>query len=191
MLIIVAVAAVYLLVERRPFDKPQPVAMGETQVQTIRDEDGNIERWTYAKSEMSRTPQLEVVAVAAAPPTGAADLFNEQALNAWNRGDIRAALSLFEDAIAADPNDPTPHSNYGRRLTVMVAYDEALPLLSRATELSPDDPQVWLDMLTLYDKTLQFQQANLVRQRARALAGGREFVRNDQGAWLLDGTRLP
>ena len=181
----------YLFVKPETLDEPQPVAMGETEVQQIRDEDGKVENWTYIKKKLPEISQSEEPRADAPPPTGAATIPNQQALNAWSTGDIRGAMDLFEEAIAADPNDPAPHSNYGRRLTAMVAYDEALPLLLRASELSPDDPQVWLDLLTLYEKSLQFQRANAARQRAQELAGDRALVRNDYGAWLLEGNSLP
>lgn len=165
--------------------------MGETEVQQIRREDGTVENWTYTKDELPEHTRSEAPMAAALPPTGAATVANEQALNAWSTGDIRGAIDLFEKAIAADPNDPVPHSNYGRRLTAMLAYEQALPLLLRASELSPDDPQVWLDLLTLYEKSLQFSRANAARQRAQELAGDRAMVRNDYGAWLLEGNSLP
>ena len=165
--------------------------MGETEVQQIRREDGTVEKWTYSKAEMPDTSRSEEHKPITSQPTGAATVPNEQALNAWSTGDIRGAIDLFEKAIAADPNDPVPHSNYGRRLTAMVAYEQALPLLLRASELSPDDPQVWLDLLTLYEKSLQFSRANAARQRAQELAGDRAMVRNDYGAWLLEGNSLP
>jgi len=181
----------YLFDRPATLNEPQPVAMGETEVQQIRDEDGKLENWTYTKKKLPEISQSEEPRAAAPPPTGAATIPNQQALNAWSTGDIRGAMNLFEEAIAADSNDPAPHSNYGRRLTAMVAYDEALPLLLRASELSPDDPQVWLDLLTLYEKSLQFQRANAARQRAQELAGDRAMVRNDYGAWLLEGNSLP
>ena len=183
--------AVFLLRAPDTFDEPQPVPLGETEVQKIRGDDGNVEVWTYTKEELSETAESDSGTIDIERPTGAAHLLNEQALNAWNSGDIRTALDLFEEAIAADPNDSEPLSNYGRRLTIMVAHDQALPLLLRASELSPDDPQVWLDLLTLYERAQQFQKANDARQRARTLAGDRELVRNEQGAWLLAGASLP
>lgn len=183
--------AAYLFVRPGTLNEPQPVAMGETAIQQIRDEDGKVETWTYTKKEMSELQQSDEPTAVAPPPTGAATVPNEQALNAWSTGDIRGAMDLFEAAIAADPNDPAPHSNYGRRLTSMVAYEKALPLLLRASELSPDDPQVWLDLLTLYEKSLQFSRANAARQRAQELAGDRALVRNEYGAWLLEGNSLP
>jgi len=183
--------AYFFLGDRKIFDEPQPVSMGEVEVQKIRGSDGNVETWTYKKEVLSDSPESIEQAAVSPPPTGAASLLNEQALNAWNSGDIRTALDLFEQAIVADPTDPEPHSNYGRRLTMMVAYDKALPLLLRASELNPDDPQVWLDLLTLYERALQFQRANDARQLARTLAGDREFVRNEQGAWLLEGATVP
>lgn len=181
----------YFLGAPEPFDKPQPVPEGETEVQKIRGDDGQIETWTYRKKVLLDKAESNDRVAVTVPPTGAANLLNEQALNAWNSGDIAGALALFEDAIAADPNDPEPHSNYGRRLTIMIDYDKALPLLQRAAELKPDDPQVWLDLLTLYDRTLQFQAGNAARQQAHQVAGDREFVRNEQGMWLLEGGTLP
>lgn len=182
--------SVWLLAPRQVVDEPQPVAPGETAVQKIRSEDGSVDTWTYQRLEQSGDAQpVETVRVAP-QPTGAARILNAQALSAWSTGDIRSSVDLFEEAIAADPNDPLPLSNYGRRLTLMVDYEKAQPLLLRASELNPEDPQVWLDLLTFYEKTLQFQRANDARQRARELAGDRAFVRNETGAWLLEGSTL-
>lgn len=183
--------AAYFFATPTSYDDPRPVAMGETAVQLIRDEEGDLQRWTYTREALPEAQVMAAPESAPTPPTGAARILNEQALNAWNTGDIAASLELFDEAIAADPNDPEPHSNYGRRLTLMVANDKALPLLLRAGELKPDDPQIWLDLLTLYEKTLQFQKANAARRRAQELAGDRAFVRNQQGAWLLEGINLP
>lgn len=183
--------AVYFSGRPATLSEPRAVAMGETESQQIRDADGEVENWTYTKNRLPEVSRSEEPRAIAPPPSGAATIPNEQALNAWSTGDIRGAIDFFEEAIAADPNDPAPHSNYGRRLTAMVAYDEALPLLLRASELSPDDPQVWLDLLTLYEKSLQFSRANAARQRAQELAGDRALVRNEYGAWLLEGNNLP
>ncbi|MGB5247575.1 MAG: hypothetical protein WBM54_10965 [Woeseia sp.] len=165
--------------------------MDATVVQDIRNEDGTTTSWTYRKEILQEDASEGSEAPTFPPPTGAANLLNQRALNAWNSGDIRGALELFENAIAADPNDPEPHSNYGRRLTVMAAHDKALPLLQRASELQPDNPQVWLDLLTAYETMLQFQRADEARLKARSLAGDRAFVRNEQGAWRLEGSSLP
>ena len=123
--------------------------------------------------------------------TESARSLNAQALDAWRTGEIRRALDLFEAAVAADPQDAEPHSNYGRLLTRMAAYERALPHLERAAELSPDDAQVWLDLRTLYERTLSLERATDARRRAEGLAAGRHIVKDDNGFWVLEGERFP
>ncbi len=120
-----------------------------------------------------------------------AQALNSQALDAWRTGEIRRALELFEAAVAADPVDAVPHSNYGRLLTLMAAYEKALPHLERAAELTPDNGQVWLDLRTLYERAILLERANYVKKKAQQLAAGRKIIKDDQGFWVLEGERFP
>ncbi len=114
-------------------------------------------------------------------------LLNEQAMNAWNVGDIREAMSLFEQAINAAPNNPATHANYGRLLTMMTAYQQALPLLERARDLAPDNAQAWLDLATLYEKTQLLSRSWAAQAEAAKLVGADAITRDEQGRFTLQG----
>ncbi len=117
-------------------------------------------------------------------------LLNQQAMNAWYAGEIREAMSLFEQAIEAAPDDPAPHSNYGRLLTLMVSYQQALPLLERARDLTPGDAQVWLDLATLYERAQVLEKSWEARARAVELVGSDAITRDQQGRFIVQGNSL-
>jgi predicted Zn-dependent protease len=121
---------------------------------------------------------------------GQGALLNQQAINAWYGGQVREAMSLFEQAIDAAPNDPAPHSNYGRLLTLMTSYERALPLLERARDLTPDDAQVWLDLATLYERVQILEKSWEARAKAGNLVGADAITRDEQGRFVLQGTTL-
>ena len=179
-------------------EEPEFVPVGETVTQTFSDEEGEPQTWKLSKQYIPHEqlpkrvlppPKLRNTAPDESTESARAD--NAWALDAWSIGDIPRALELFEAAVAADPDDAVPHSNYGRLLTLMTAYGKALPHLERAAELSPDDPRVWLDLHTLYERTILLERAHYARQRAEELAGGLEIVRDDRGFWLLEGDVFP
>ena len=87
--------------------------------------------------------------------------------------------------MAADPGDAVVRGSYGRLLTLMTAYDEAFPHLKRAAELSPEDPQVWVDLLSLYERNGLPGRAIEARQKAEDLAGGRKIVQDETGLYVL------
>jgi tetratricopeptide (TPR) repeat protein len=122
-----------------------------------------------------------------AQPDESARTLDALAIDAWRSGDIIAAAERFEEAVAADPDDRIPRSHYGRLLTLMTDYGRARPHLERAAELAPDDPQVWLDLQTLYERSLVLELADAARERARALAGGREIRQNQMGYYEIEG----
>jgi len=114
-------------------------------------------------------------------------LLNQQAMNAWHIGDIRQAMSLFQQAIDAAPNNPAPHSNYGRLLTLMTAYQQALPLLERARDLTPNDAQAWLDLATLYERAQVLEKSWEARAKAANLVGTEAITRDEQGRFIVMG----
>lgn len=121
----------------------------------------------------------------------AANSFNERAVGAVGVGAIVDALKLFELALATDPEHAEAHSHYGRLLTRMAAYKAALPHLERAAALQPENPQVWLDLHTLYEKTTDLARAYSARKQVRELTGGWPVIKDDNGFWVLAGTSLP
>ena len=117
-------------------------------------------------------------------------VLNQQAMNAWQVGDIRAAMSLFEQAIDAAPNNPAPHADYGRLLTLMTAYQQALPLLERARDLAPDNAQAWLDLATLYERTQLLSRSWAAQGEAAKLVGADAITRDERGRFIVQGGSL-
>ena len=117
-------------------------------------------------------------------------LLNGQAMNAWYSGDLRTAMTLFEQAIATAPDDPVPHTNYGRLLTLMVALDRAIPLLERARDLEPQNVQAWLDLATVYERAQLFSKSWEAQAEAAKLVGADSITRDEQGRFILSGTSL-
>lgn len=177
---------------------PKPVAMGTTMTQLLRDENGKLHAWKITKSEVSRDHLPDLVLPKPAPRTArenarsdSARALDAQALETWKRGDIQGALDRFDAAVTADPDDPVPHSDYGRLLTLMTDYQHAMPHLEKAAQLTPEDPQVWLDLATFYERTELFERAAYAKQKADQLAGGRQAIRDDNGFWIFEGTTFP
>jgi predicted Zn-dependent protease len=177
---------------------PKPVAMGKTMTQLLPDENGKPQAWKIAKREVPRDKLPDLVLPKAAPRsapenalTDSARALNAQALETWKHGDVQGALDKFEAAVKADPDDPEPHSNYGRLLTLMTDYQQAMPHLEKAAQLKPEDPQVWLDLANFYERNELFERAAYAKQKADQLAGGRNAIRDDNGFWVFEGTIFP
>lgn len=149
-------------------------------------------------AELPATPDSTEFEADSASPQGSAgasdglssSVLNEQAINAWRSGDILNAMTLFEQAIDADPDNPEPHSNYGRLLTLMVSYEKALPLLERARELRPGDAQAWLDLATLYERLQRLERSWAARAEAEKIVGTEAITRDEQGRFVVAGNTL-
>ena len=136
-----------------------PLPLGEKVEMRFQNEGGETETWKLEKKETTREEALAPIAMPEPDPDAAAHAPNESAraldgpaLETWKHGDIAKAVELFEQSVAADPDDRVPRSHAGRLLTLMTDYERALPHLERAAALAPDDPQVWLDLQTLYER---------------------------------------
>jgi predicted Zn-dependent protease len=176
---------------------PEPVPMGAPVTQMLPDAEGKLEEWTLTKRKISREELANGALPTPAPrkapqhePTESARTLEAMALEAWKHGEIETALERFEEAVAADPDDAVVRGSYGRLLTLMTAYDEAFPHLKRAAELRPEDPQVWVDLLSLYERDDLFERAFYARQKAEELAGGRKIVRDETGLYVLEGGEI-
>jgi tetratricopeptide (TPR) repeat protein len=191
--------ALYLGLWRRPDSVgPKPVPMGKTVTQLLPDARRKLRPWKITKSEVPRDKLPDLVLPKPAPRTtrenartDSARALDAQALESWKRGDIQGALDDFDAAVKADPDAPEPHSDYGRLLTLMTDYQHAMPHLEKAAQLRPEDPQVWLDLATFYERNELFERASDAKQKAEQLAGERKVTRNDNGFWILEGTTFP
>jgi tetratricopeptide (TPR) repeat protein len=170
-----------------------PVPIGETVERALPDAEGKPEVWTISKQEIALEDLPDQVLPRRAPRdsapgshTDSARALNARALESWKHGDVRGALDLFEAAIAADPDDWAPRSDYGRLLLLMTDYEQAWTQLERASELEPDSPRVWIDLISFYERNQLFERAGYARQRAQELAGGQTIVRDETGLWRLE-----
>jgi len=176
---------------------PKPVPMGKTVTQMLPGPDGKPEAWKITKQEVPREKLPDLVLPKPAPRTRPPDERTEsaralegQALESWKHGDIAAALGTFEAAVKADPDDPEVRTRYGRLLTLMTDYDKAYPQLERAAQLKPEDPQVWLDLVTIYEKNVLLERAGYARKKAEALAPGAKIMQDENGFYFLEGGKL-
>ena len=165
-------------------DSPTEPSSDETTIEKV--EQSNLGE----TADKDRGEESEIVIPGDPDAAGNGTLLNQQAMNAWKIGNIREAMALFEQAIDAGPNDPAPHSNYGRLLTLMTSYQEALPLLQHARELTPDDAQVWLDLATIYERTQVLEKSWEARAEATKLVGADAITRDEQGRFVVQGGEL-
>lgn len=88
------------------------------------------------------TRDLEALLIRLCRPVDANALV-AQGLAALDRGDLDTALTLFDNAIAANPNVAAAHQGRGRVLAIQKNNAPALESFERALALAPD----WLDAL--------------------------------------------
>ena len=187
-------------------DEPLPVAglekplpMDETvELRWLDEETGAEDVWKVTKRETSpedratgpSLPEPDLNAGNHEPDESARTLY-VMGLESWKRGEIREAMTQLRDAIEADPDDPLPRTQYGRLQMLAMEYNEALPHLERAASLRPDDPQVWLDLATLYEKALILDRSWEARRRAEELVGDGQIYQEDTGGfWVVEGTSI-
>jgi len=170
-----------------------PVPMGETVVRVLPDSEGEPEVWTLSKRQAQRdeivAEMLPEANPRAGPPderTDSARALDARAMEAWKAGNLQETLDLFAAAVAADPDDWLPRSNYGRLLVMLTDYEEAGTQLERAAELNPDSPRVWLDLYSYYQRSMQLERGFHALARAQELAGGEPIVQDWSGLWRLE-----
>jgi predicted Zn-dependent protease len=173
---------------------PEPVPLGKTVTQQLPGYDGKPQTWTLTKQEVPREKLPDMIlpqpSPRKAPPNESARGLEGQALESWKHGEIAIALEKFEAAVEADPDDPEVRTQYGRLLTLMTDYEKATPQLERAAQLKPEDAQVWLDLLTLYQKNVLLERAGYAREKAEALARGARIIQDENGFYFLEGGTL-
>jgi predicted Zn-dependent protease len=194
MVFVLGIAAIVFYWSRGEKLSPEPVPLGKTVTQQLPGSDGKPETWTLTKREVPREKLPDLVlpqpSPRQAPPNESERGLEGQALESWKHGEIAVALEKFEAAVEADPEDPEVRTQYGRLLTLMTDYDKATPQLERAAQLKPEDPQVWLDLLTLYQKNVLLERAGYAREKAEALARGARIIQDENGFYFLEGGTL-
>jgi Flp pilus assembly protein TadD len=174
----------------------QALPDGEKVEMRFRDPDtGETETWKLEKKVTGRAEASPPIAMPEPDPAAKEHAPSESAraldglgIAEWRRGDVAKAAELLEQAVAADPDDRVPRSHLGRLRTMTNDYPAALPHLERAAALAPDDPQVWLDLRTFYERSQQFEGAWAARARADALAKGRPITQDWAGFWTIEGS---
>jgi tetratricopeptide (TPR) repeat protein len=192
--LVVLAGAAWWLLRPRVVEPGQPLPLGKPVEMHFREEGtGESEVWKLEKKTTTREEALGTVVLPKPDPDAAKHQPNESAraldglgLQAWRESDLPRALQQFEAAIAADPDDRVPRSHYGRLLMLMIDYDAALPQLERAAELAPEDPQVWLDLQSLYERAQRLDQSWQARAQAETLTGGRPIVQDEQGLYKVE-----
>lgn len=98
--------------------------------------------------EVADRPPAQSVEVAALPPKESFDegVLTELANALLDAGDPDAAIRGYEEVLARNPEDARAWFGKGRALHDLGRYDEALPCLTRARDLEPEDQEIirWL-----------------------------------------------
>lgn len=74
----------------------------------------------------------------------------EEADRQYKSGQLDRAFSIYEEVIAADPNNAWAYSRMGAIRAQRGAFDEAEAFLNRALEFDPDLPQAHSNLGNLY-----------------------------------------
>jgi tetratricopeptide (TPR) repeat protein len=177
----------------------KPLPMNESvELRWVDEETGEEDVWKVTKRETSPEDRAAAPALPEPDPNAGNHVPDESAralhamgLESWKRGEIREAMDQLAEAIEADPDDPLPRTQYGRLQLLAMEYSEARPHLERAAALNPDDPQVWLDLATLYEKGHVMDRAWAAHRRAEELVGDGEIYQEEaSGFWVVEGTEI-
>lgn len=177
----------------------KPLPMDETvELRWTDEETGAEEVWKVTKRATDPEDRVPDLAMPEPDPNAGSHVPDESArtllamgLESWKRGEIRGAMAQLREAIEVDPDDPLPRTQYGRLNMLAMEYSEALPHLERAAALQPSDPQVWLDLATLYQKALVLDRSWEAHRRAEELVGDGAIYQDEaNGFWLVEGTSI-
>jgi tetratricopeptide (TPR) repeat protein len=90
-------------------------------------------------------------------------------LTKHQQGDGAAAVDLMYRAIAADPNSPEFHSNFGAVLLKAARLQEALQVLNRALELKPQYPEAYDNLAIVLEKQGKIEEAIAAWEKSIAI----------------------
>jgi tetratricopeptide (TPR) repeat protein len=86
-----------------------------------------------------------------------------------NRAGLELALKTQQSVAVDEPLNPRPFLESGRLLAELRRIEDALAALSRATELAPDDAQVWTRLGQLQAKVARWSDVERSQKRVLAL----------------------
>ena len=139
-------------------------------------------RRIYAKNDRIRFFE-EISEVAAAESVLGWKIFAD-AMSAWLRKDLGAALALSEDAIALDPEWAYPWNGKGNVLQSQKRHEEALAAYEKAIALDPEYAHPWINKGNVLQRQKRYEEALAAYEQAIAL--GPEYAR----PWINIGTVL-
>jgi hypothetical protein len=178
----------------------KPLPMDETvELRWVDEETGEEDVWKVTKREISPGDQAAAAAPLPEPDPNAGDHVPDESaralqamgLESWKRGEISEAMAQLAQAVATDPDDPELQTQYGRLQLLAMDYGTARPHLERAAALNPEDPQAWLDLASLYERSRDISRAAAARQRAQELLGDGQIVQDPtSGFWVVEGTNI-
>src|SRR5690625_3728956 len=85
--------------------------------------------------------------------------YNEKGIAYMNEKNYEEAAKMFNDAIEADPKNPTGFINFGNLLGVVGDYERALTFFDKAIELDESAATAYYGAGTIYYKQDQFEEA--------------------------------
>jgi tetratricopeptide (TPR) repeat protein len=91
------------------------------------------------------------------------------AMSAWLRKDLGAALALSEDAIALDPACAYSWNGKGNVLQSLKRFDEALVAYDKAIALEPDYPDPWNGKGDVLQSQKRYDEARAAHAKSIAL----------------------
>jgi tetratricopeptide (TPR) repeat protein len=84
-------------------------------------------------------------------------------------GQHREAAKLFEEAVAAEPDNPWAQRNLGGCWLALKEVDRAISCLKRATELSPEDQQAFFGLGEAYRVAERYEDADTAYRQVVAI----------------------
>jgi tetratricopeptide (TPR) repeat protein len=124
-------------------------------------------RRIYAKNDRIRFFE-EISEMAAAESVLGWKIFAD-AMSAWLRKDLGAALALSEDAIALDPKGAYPWNGKGNVLQSQKRHEEALAAYEQAIALDPDFAHPWINKGNVLQRQKRYEEALAAYEQAIAL----------------------
>jgi tetratricopeptide (TPR) repeat protein len=103
-------------------------------------------------------------------PAAGSDALLQHAITLQQAGDLEAAIGMYREYLAAEPDSVQARSNLGAALARTGRYDEAIAEYDRALRKSPDAPALLLNLGLAYYKMGRHAEAAARFERAVSLS---------------------
>jgi tetratricopeptide (TPR) repeat protein len=100
------------------------------------------------------------------------------ALDLMADGQLEAAVTAYQESIAADPAFTEAMHGLARALQDLQRYDEAIAVAQRLAELDPDDVLAHTSLSVLYQKKGMIPEAEAEGAKARVLGWKQQLKKN-------------